>query len=129
MADVSKISRTDSQLERLCGMIGDLSQVEMVVSNIEALEKIACIRVFISKAAEFAYHDIIEKASKSEFRGKLKELYSLLMSTCMNAESRNLQDFFLRQFIRNYGPSRLQKLIASEAFHWLGTEEENKVWP
>ena len=99
----------------------------MSIRNISALCEVAYLRVFIIKTAEFAYNDMIEEKFGSEHRAKLDELYSLLKSTCLDAESQNLSEFFLRQFIRNYGLSSLRKLIAKETFQWLWPEEDSEV--
>ena len=127
MADISKILKQGSLLEYLCRLVRDCPDIPMTISNINALRQIAYFRVFICKVVEVAYCDVIEKKYSSEHRRKLDELYSLLQSTCIEEEKRNLREFFLRQFIRNYGLSMLKQLIAIEKFQWLWPEEDNEV--
>ena len=129
MAGISKILKQDTQLESVCRLARDYPDLPMTISNIDALRQIAYFRVFICKVVEIAYCDVIEKKYSSEHRRKLHELYSLLQSICIEAESRNLREFFLRQFIRNYGRISLKELIANETFQWLWPEEDNEVFP
>jgi len=127
MADISKIPRQSSQLEYVCRLARDCPDLPMTISNIDTLRQIAYFRVFICKVVEVAYCDVIEKKYSSEHRRKLEELYSLLQSTCIEEDSRNLREFFLRQFIRNFGLIMLKQLIAVEKFQWLWPEEDNEA--
>ena len=127
MADISKIPRQSSQLEYVCRLARDCPDLPMTISNIDTLRQIAYFRVFICKVVEVAYFDVIEKKYSSEHRRKLEELYSLLQSTCIEEDSRNLREFFLRQFIRNFGLIMLKQLIAVEKFQWLWPEEDSEV--
>ena len=127
MVDISKILRQDSQLEYVCRLARDCPDIPMSISSIDTLRQIAYFRVFICKVVEVAYCDVIENKYSSEHSRKLDELYSLLQSTCIEEESRNLREFFLRQFIRKYGLIMLKQLIAIEKFQWLWQEEGNEV--
>ena len=127
MADISKISKQGSQLEYVCCLVRKCPDLQMTIRKIGTLRQIAYFRVFICKVVEVAYCDVIEKKYSSEHRKKLEELYFLLQSTCIEEDRRNLREFFLRQFIRNFGLIMLKQLIAVEKFQWLLLEEDNEV--
>lgn len=125
--ELSKITNTSSLFERLCSMLKDQSDDEMRITSIKSLRSIAKHRVLLTKAAEVIYQDFVEKKYENEHQEKLKELHSLVMSTCMTAEGKNLGDFFLRQFLRSYGNSILQSLVANKVLEWVWPAEGNEV--
>ena len=58
---------------------------------------------------------------------KMQKMYSLLANTCMDSESENPRNFFLRQLLRKYGSNVVRQFVAIEGFEWLWPEENNEV--
>jgi len=127
LAKITKEEGIDVQLCTICSLIPKVTDTTMTISNIETLRTVSHFRVFICKAVEFTYRDVIEKEFERMYDKEKEELYSLLQSTCLANGNENIHEFFLRQFVRNYGLNCLLQLLAHKRFHWLWPEINNET--
>ena len=131
MADVSKKTDHGTQWQLLLDRMKGLSKVEMKAKSIQALEAVAVVRVFLIKAAEVAYNDILAHELQSEvttvMTNRMSQMYDMLRATCKRKGSSKVLHFFLRHFATTYGRNNLIELARSKKLHWLQPDTPNEV--
>ena len=130
LAGFSKTQSDDVLLEQLCSRLERVRKMcssYLPVSNVQSLQTIADLRATITNVAEVTYNDIIENSFGSNFKQTLHKLYTLLKDICLEESSNNLKKFFMRQLLRRFGIAVLRKILATEDFKWLESNEDEEV--
>eukprot|EP00795_Rhopilema_esculentum_P010371 gene10371-19073_t len=130
LAGFSKTQSDDVLLEQLCSRLERVRNIcssYLPVSDVQSLQTIADLRATITNVAEITYNDIIENNFGSNFKQTLRKLYTLLKNICLEESSNNLKKFFMRQLLRRFGIAVLRKILATEDFKWLESNEDEEL--